>query len=50
VREIAGSHDERGLQPLDETYERLLDLPLFMCTRVQVGYMEEPRGHNRTRL
>ena len=50
VREIAGRDHELGLEPLHEPRQRLLDLPLRMCTRVQVGYMEEPRGHNRTRL
>ena len=50
VREIAGSYDELGLHPLHEPRQRLLYFGLRMCTRVQVGYMEEPRVHNRTRL
>ena len=50
VREIAGRDDELRLQPLHEPRERLLDVLLLMCARVQVGNMEEPRVHNRTRL
>jgi len=50
MREIAGSHDELRFQPLHEPRQRLLNFRLPMCTRVQVGYMEEPRFHNRTRL
>jgi hypothetical protein len=48
--EIAGGHDELGLQPLYKARESALDLRLRVCTRVQVGNMEEPGGHNRTRL
>jgi hypothetical protein len=48
--EIAGGHDELGLQPLYESRERPFDLRLRMGTGVQVGNMEEPSGHNRTRL
>jgi len=50
MREIAGSHDELGFEPLREPPERLFDFPLLMCTRVKVGNMEEPRIHDRTRL
>ena len=50
MREIAGGDDELRLQPLDEPRQRLLDLPFLMCTRVQVGNMEKPGVHNRTRL
>ena len=50
MREIAGRDDELRLEPLDEPRERLLDVPLLMCTHVEVGNMEEPRVHNRTRL
>jgi hypothetical protein len=50
VRQIAGSHDQLRLQPLHEPCQPLLDLALFVCTRMKVGYMEEPRVHNRTRL
>src|SRR5262249_54742131 len=42
VREIAGGHDELGLEPLRQPLQRLLDFPLLMCTRVEVGNMEEP--------
>jgi hypothetical protein len=50
VREIAGSNDELRLQPVHEPRQRLLHLPLLVCTRVQVGNMEEPGVHDRTRL
>jgi hypothetical protein len=50
VREIAGSHDELWLQPLGEPRESTLDVRLLVCAHMQVGYMEEPRVHNRTRL
>jgi len=50
VREIAGSHDELGLEPVDEPLQRTLDFRLLMCTRVEIGNMEEPGIHDRTRL
>jgi hypothetical protein len=50
VREIARRDDDFGLQPLDEPRQRALDFAVFMCTHVQVGYMEEPGVHDRTRL
>jgi hypothetical protein len=48
--EIAGSDDEPGLEPFHEPCQRVLYFCLLMCTRVEIGYMEEPRVHNRTRL
>ena len=50
VREIAGSHDELRVEPLNQPRQCLLDFALFVRTRVEVGNMEEPRVHNRTRL
>jgi hypothetical protein len=50
VREIARSDYELRVEPLYQPRQRLLDFALFMYTRVQVGNMEEPRVHNRTRL
>jgi hypothetical protein len=50
VRQIARRNDELGLQPLHEPRQRLLDVPLLLCTHVEVGYMEEAGFHNRTRL
>jgi hypothetical protein len=50
VRQIAGSHDELGREPLDEPLQRMLNFRLLMCTHVEVGNMEEPGIHNRTRL
>ena len=39
VREIARSDDDLRLQTLHEPRQRLLDIRLLMCTRVQVGNM-----------
>jgi hypothetical protein len=50
VREIAGGDDELGPDPLDEGGERLLDLGILACTRVEIGYMEEACRHDRMRL
>jgi hypothetical protein len=50
VGEVARGDDELGLQPLYELRERLFHVPLLVCARVQVGNMEEPHVHNRTRL
>jgi hypothetical protein len=50
VCEVARGDDELGLQPLYELRERLFHVPLLVCARVQVGNMEEPHVHNRTRL
>jgi hypothetical protein len=50
VREITRRDDEFGLHPLHETRQCTLYLPLLMCTRVEVGNMEEPGLHDRTRL
>ena len=50
MREIAGRDDQLRLEPFHEPRQRVLYFPLLMCTRVEVGYMEEPRVHNRTRL
>jgi hypothetical protein len=50
VREIAGSDDDLRLDPLHQSRKCNLDFPLLVCTDVQVGYMEEPGVHDRTRL
>jgi hypothetical protein len=50
VREIAGGDDELRLEALDQSRQGRPRLPLLVCTCVQVGYMEEPGVHNRTRL
>ena len=50
VGQIAGSDYELGLEPFHEPRQRVLYFQLLMCTRMQVGNMEEPRVHNRTRL
>jgi len=50
MREIAGSHDELGLEPLDKPLQRMLNFRLLMSTHVEVGNMEEPGIHDRTRL
>jgi hypothetical protein len=48
--EIAGGDDELGLEALHEPSESAFYFPLLMCTCVQVGNMEEPGVHDRTRL
>ena len=50
VRKIARSDDELGLQPFHEPSKRTLYFPLLVCTHVQIGNMEEPGIHDRTRL
>jgi hypothetical protein len=50
VRKIARSDYELRIEPLDQPRQRPLDFAFLMCTRVEVGNMEEPRVHNRTRL
>ena len=50
MSKIPRRHDELRLQPLYEPREGTFDLRLRMCTGVQIGNMEEPCGHNRTRL
>jgi hypothetical protein len=48
--EIARSHDDLRLEPLHQPLQRMLDFLLLMCTHVEVGNMEEPGVHDRTRL
>jgi hypothetical protein len=50
VREVAGGDDELRLDPLDEARERLLDFGLLVRADVEIGNVEEPGRHNRTRL
>ena len=50
VGEVAGGDDELRLDPFHELREGALDLRLLACTCVQVGDMEEARGHDRSRL
>jgi len=50
VGQIAGGDHELGLEPFHEPRQRVLYFFLLVCTRVEIGYMEEPRVHNRTRL
>ena len=50
VCEIARSHDELWVEPLHQPRQGALDPVLLMCTRMQVGNMEEPDVHDRTRL
>jgi hypothetical protein len=38
------------LEPLHEPRKRPLDVPLLVCTHVQIGHVEETSRHNRTRL
>jgi hypothetical protein len=50
VRKIARSDHELRLETLHESRQRLLDLPLLMCTHVQIGNVEKTGVHDRTRL
>ena len=50
VREVAGRDDELGRDPVDECRQRLLDLRVLVCTRVEIGNMQDPCGHERMRL
>ena len=50
VRQIARCDHELRLEALHEPYQCLLDFPLLMCTHVEIGNVEEPGGHDRTRL
>jgi hypothetical protein len=50
VREIAGRDDQLRLYATDQCAQRTLDLRILVCTRVQIGYMEEGRRHDRMRL
>jgi hypothetical protein len=50
VSEIARGDDEPRLEPFHEPPQPALDLAFLVCTHVQVGNMEEPGVHDRTRL
>jgi hypothetical protein len=48
--QVARGDDDVRVDPLDEGRQGALDLPVFTCTRVKIGYMEDPRRHDRMRL
>jgi hypothetical protein len=50
IGEIAGGDDQLRADPLYEPRQSPLDLRRLTCTRVEIGYMKEARGHNRMRL
>jgi hypothetical protein len=50
VREITRSDDQLGARTVDQCSERLLDLRILVCTRMEIGYMEEGGRHDRMRL
>ena len=50
VSQVAGGEDQLRLQPFDEGGEGVLDRRVFMCTRVEIGYMQEAPRHDRMRL
>jgi hypothetical protein len=50
VGQIAGCDNQLRLEPFHKPRQRVLYFFLLMCTRVEIGYMEEARVHNRTRL
>jgi len=47
VGEIPGRDDDLRADLLDQPRERLRDLGILTCTRVQVGNMEDACGHER---
>ena len=48
--EVARGDDQFRADPADEGAQRLLDLQILVCTRVEIGYMEEACRHDRMRL
>jgi hypothetical protein len=50
MSEIARRDDELRLRSLHEPCERPLDVRLPLCICVEIGNMNEPRVHDRTRL
>src|SRR5581483_9908977 len=50
VSQITRSDDQLRPDTADQRTERLLDLRILACTRVQIGYMEEGGRHDRMRL
>ena len=50
IREVAGGDDDVRRDPVDQRGEGVLDLVILTCTRVKIGYMEDPRRHDRMRL
>jgi hypothetical protein len=50
VGEIARGDDQVWADPPDEGGQRLLDLQILTCTRMEIGYMEEACRHDRMRL
>ncbi len=48
--EVAGGDDDVRHDLFDKCGEGLLDLAILTCTRVKIGYMEDPCRHNRMRL
>ena len=50
VGEIARGDDQRRPDPSHEGGERRLDFGSLVCTRMEIGYMEEARRHDRMRL
>ena len=50
VREVAGGDDHLRPHPAYERGQRLLDVRRLLCTRMEIGYMEEACRHDRMRL
>ena len=45
VRQIAARDDQLRPRALDQAGERLLDVRILACARVQIGEVEDPRRH-----
>jgi hypothetical protein len=50
MREVARRNDELRLDPFDESRERRRRAEVLVRAHMQVGDVEEPGRHNRTRL
>ena len=50
VGEVARGDDQLGVHPAEQAAQRRLDLRILTCTRVEIGYMEDARRHDRMRL
>ena len=48
--EVAGGDNDVRRDPFDQRCEGVLDFAILACTRVKIGYMEDPCRHNRMRL
>jgi hypothetical protein len=50
VREVAARDDELGMRAIDQGRQRALDFRVLASSRVQIGEVEDARGHRARRL